>query len=144
MNRELVLPAGADRDEWLALRRTGLGGSDVAAIVGLDPYKSPFSIWFDKKYGDDTDSAGESAEIGNVLEDIVARTAAARQGVRIRNTGTWRSKERPWQLANPDRLIVGTPGIFEVKTRAGAAPTSGRTAPSSPNRCSCSASTTST
>ena len=35
-------------DEWLALRRTGIGGSDAGAIMGVSPYKGAFSVWADK------------------------------------------------------------------------------------------------
>src|SRR5690606_37257359 len=36
------------RDEWLELRRKGIGGSDAAAIVGLDRYRSAFDVYADK------------------------------------------------------------------------------------------------
>lgn len=39
---------GAGRQEWLEWRRKGIGGSDVAAIIGESPWQSPWSIWADK------------------------------------------------------------------------------------------------
>ena len=36
------------REEWLARRRSGIGGSDVAAVLGLSPWKSPRQVWLDK------------------------------------------------------------------------------------------------
>ena len=36
------------RDKWLELRRQGIGGSDAAAIMGLNPWKTPMDIWLEK------------------------------------------------------------------------------------------------
>ena len=40
--------AGMDRQEWLKLRKEGIGGSDAGAICGLNPYASPMSVYQDK------------------------------------------------------------------------------------------------
>ena len=37
-----------ERDEWLKLRKEGIGGSDAGAICGLNPYASPMSVYQDK------------------------------------------------------------------------------------------------
>ena len=37
-----------DRQKWLEMRRTGIGGSDAAVVVGLNKYRSLFSLWMDK------------------------------------------------------------------------------------------------
>ena len=37
-----------DRLEWLQWRRQGLGASDAAAVAGLSPYATPYSVWADK------------------------------------------------------------------------------------------------
>ena len=37
-----------ERDKWLAVRQSGIGGSDAAAAIGLNPYKSPLSLWMEK------------------------------------------------------------------------------------------------
>ena len=34
--------------EWLAFRKTGLGGSDAAAILGLSPFKTNVEVWEEK------------------------------------------------------------------------------------------------
>ena len=38
----------ASREEWLALRRGYIGGSDAAAVVGLSPYVTPYQVWAEK------------------------------------------------------------------------------------------------
>ena len=35
--------------EWMDMRKSGIGGSDASAILGLSPWKSPMDIWLDKK-----------------------------------------------------------------------------------------------
>lgn len=37
------------RDEWLRLRQRSIGGSEAAVVLGLNPYKSPFTLYHDKK-----------------------------------------------------------------------------------------------
>ncbi|MCC8026548.1 MAG: YqaJ viral recombinase family protein [Clostridium sp.] len=36
------------REEWLKLRKTGIGGADAGAICGLNPYSSSMSVHQDK------------------------------------------------------------------------------------------------
>lgn len=45
---KLVKTQELTRDDWLAVRRTGIGSSDAAAAVGLNPYMSPLELWLDK------------------------------------------------------------------------------------------------
>ena len=37
-----------DRDQWLEVRKGGIGSSDAAAAVGLNPYKSQLELWLEK------------------------------------------------------------------------------------------------
>lgn len=39
---------GLTRADWLKLRRRGIGGSDVAAILGLSKWRTPLEVWQDK------------------------------------------------------------------------------------------------
>ena len=36
------------REQWLALRKKGIGGSDAAAVCGMNRYKGPLDIYLDK------------------------------------------------------------------------------------------------
>ena len=44
----LVDTKGLDREAWLDVRKGGIGSSDAAAAVGLNPYKSPLELWLEK------------------------------------------------------------------------------------------------
>ena len=42
----------ANREEWLAARKKGIGGSDASALLGLNPYSSPLRVYLDKIVGE--------------------------------------------------------------------------------------------
>ena len=37
-----------NREEWLSLRKNYIGGSDAGAVLGMNPYKSAYSLWAEK------------------------------------------------------------------------------------------------
>lgn len=109
-------------EEWREERRKGIGGSDVAAIMGLSAYKSPFQVYVEKTEGlSDDISDKPSVYWGNVLEPVVADEYARRHPETevIVPDFMLRSKDRPWAQASLDRVIVdpelGT-GVLEIKT----------------------------
>lgn len=115
----------ADRETWLQVRRTGIGSSDMAAVLGMSKYRSELDVWADKTGATalDTDDAGEAARWGNLLEDIVAREWAHRRGdVAVRRIGTVANVDRRHLICDLDRLVVGCPDhkrcALEVKTRS--------------------------
>ena len=109
------------REEWLEQRRIGIGGSDVSAIMGLNAYKSPLSVYLDK-IGESPleDTASESAFWGTQLEDVIAQHYSEKNGVKIRrNNHILIHPEYPWMIANIDReAFSDTRGHYgiEVKT----------------------------
>lgn len=115
---KLASTAEKSREEWLELRRGGLGGSDAGAIMGFNPYKGPFGVYINKKMGYDEDlSNKESVYWGTVLEDVVAKEFERRTGKKVRRVNAiLQSKEHPFMLANLDREIVGEDAILECKT----------------------------
>ena len=108
--------------EWVEARRGGLGGSEGASVVGLSPWRSRWRLWQEKAGNLDPDRTDSTRlRMGRFLEAAVVAEAEHR-GLRMRRTGMWRNIERPWQLAEPDRLLVATrrgmtpTGVFEAKT----------------------------
>lgn len=103
------------RVEWLELRRTGIGSSDCSAVLGMGKYGSPFSVWADKtgktKPADET----EAMLWGTLLEPVIRAELAARLDVEIVECPTLRSLIRPWQLYNPDGLILAANALVEIK-----------------------------
>jgi len=94
------------RDEWLAARRTGIGGSDIAAILGLSPWRTPLDVYRDKVEGAEQRET-EAMRWGLLLEDVIAREYALRTGVRIqRINDLLRATGRDWAIASLDRVII--------------------------------------
>lgn len=121
------------RSEFLLRRRYGIGGSDVAAIMGLSPWKTPLDVYFAKAgetQPDDTMS--EPAYWGTVLEDVVAQEFSKRANVKVQRVNQQlRHPQHEWMVANIDRaiitpgsrvrlgdngLLLGADGILECKT----------------------------
>lgn len=112
-----------DREPWLAARKTGVGASDVAAILGLSPWKSPFSLYMEitgqVSSEERSPEAVERMSWGVRLEASIAEEYASRTGTDIKLCG-WllRSKKYPAILATPDFVefdVEGRPSILEVK-----------------------------
>lgn len=107
-----------DHEKWLQVRNTGIGGSDAASIIGMNPWKGPYELWLEKtgqKEPEDI-STREAVHFGTELESLVAREFEARTGKRVRKFGTVRDREEPFLLANVDRMIVGDDAGLECKT----------------------------
>lgn len=105
------------REEWLENRMKGIGGSDAGAILGLNPYKSPFYLWCEKTGRITNDIDNEAMRQGRDLEDYVARRWMEATGKKVHKSGfSYQSKEHPYMLANVDRLVVGENAGLECKT----------------------------
>lgn len=108
---------GLGRENWLRLRKTGIGGSDAGAICGLNPYASPMSVYLDKTSDDVSDEDNEAMRQGRDLEDYVARRFMEESGLKVRRSNMmYRNKEHPFMLADVDRLVVGQDTGLECKT----------------------------
>ena len=116
MSGEIRKIKTASHEEWLALRRQYIGGSDAAAVVGLNPFSSPYSLWAEKT-GRVPGFAGNLAtEVGTYLEDFVAQKFAA-TGKKVRRVNrSFLNSDFPWAIANIDRDVVGEDAGLEIKT----------------------------
>jgi putative phage-type endonuclease len=117
MYKKIFDSKNATREEWLKVRKLGLGGSDMAAVLGLSPWRSPIDVWLDKTSDTVEEKESEPMYWGNVLEEVVAQEFAKRSGYKVRNNNfTLQSEEYPYLLANIDREIVGIDAGLECKT----------------------------
>jgi len=123
----LIATKELPREDWLAVRKQGIGSSDAAAAVGLNPYKSQLELWLEKTGRDGnlpkTDPHDEESPAywGNLLEPIVAAHYSKRTGHRVRRINAVLQHPDPdkgWMLANIDREVIGTGEvqILECKT----------------------------
>ncbi len=102
--------------EQLLMRKTGVGGSDAAGIVGLSKYATPLDVYLSKT----TDVVKETTEAmtrGNVLEPFVKSLFEKETGWSVYDhPKTERHAERPYMLANLDGLLPAEQAIVEFKT----------------------------
>jgi putative phage-type endonuclease len=112
----LANTVGMSRDEWRRIRRQGIGGSDLPAILGLSPYSTPAEVWA-QKVGLYEPEETPAMRRGQALEDAVARLWASEEDRPIRRVqAVLQSRHDPLMLANPDRVATRPEELVEVKT----------------------------
>lgn len=117
----------ADRDAWLARRRSGLGGSDVAGVLGLSPWESPYSIWRSKVTETPGKDVTDAMEFGTRSEPMLGKWFEDRAGLWVRGEQTeCTHPEHPWMKCTVDGFVfewrddftdlAGALGVAEWKT----------------------------
>lgn len=116
------------REEWLKHREQGIGSSEVATILGLNPWETPYQLWRRKKGLDAPKEENFAMRAGHYLEDAVSLFWHDETGRDIikRSATDWliRSTDKPYMQVSPDRTywLTGQPhndrnkGILECKT----------------------------
>jgi len=95
---------------WYERRRRGVTASEIAAVLGLSPWCSPFTLHMRKQGLVEEQPDTERMELGRELEAIVLRMFARRHPeLAVGKGGLYRSTARPWQLATPDGLAYDNP-----------------------------------
>jgi putative phage-type endonuclease len=106
-----------DRQEWLAQRRTGIGGSDVAGILGLSRWKSPLDVYLDKTGEAASTAETEPMRWGTLLEPVILAEFSRRTGVTVEKPrDIIRDPGFPWMLASLDGWAPELEAVVEVKT----------------------------
>ena len=112
-----VSTKGMTREKWLELRRGSLGGSDAAAVLGVNPYASPYSVWAEKTGRVPDKPDNEAMRLGRDLEDYVAVRWQEKTGKKTRRVNAMMYNPAiPFAHANLDRWVVGENAGLECKT----------------------------
>ena len=99
-------------EQWLELRRTGIGGSDSGAVMRMNPYSSRFMVALDK-YGkvppkEETDAMRHGKRMEPILRREFVDIFRESTGLTVEiyeSPWMYRSKIYPWMLANIDGVI---------------------------------------
>lgn len=103
-------------EEWLEERKKSLGGSDVGAVLGMNTYSSPYTVWAEKTGKLPPFEGNEWTRLGNDLEHYVAQRFSEASGFKLVNdSATWRNDKYPHLHANFDRKVVGMKAGVECK-----------------------------
>lgn len=117
-----------NRDTWLEARKQGIGGSEAAAVLGVNPYVSPLSLYCRKQGLMPETEDNERMRWGRQLEQAIAEDYELETGRKLHDPGSftiYTSTEYPWMIATIDRMIVEADdqddhGVLQIKTaRAG-------------------------
>lgn len=99
----------------LELRKTGLGSSDIAAVVGLNRFRSPLDVYEEKAGLKPGFEGNEFTYWGTAIEPVIADRYEQEEGVELVECDTLVHPDHPFALATPDRAVVGQPTLVEIK-----------------------------
>lgn len=119
MNKNLVKisTVGMPHEDWLAYRTRSIGGSDAAAIVGLNKWATPYSVWAEKLGKLPPVEDNEAMRQGRDLEDYVAQRFTEATGKKVRRENhIILNPDYPFAHANVDRMVIGEDAGLECKT----------------------------
>lgn len=100
-------------------RHKYIGGSDIAAIMGMSRWKTPLKLWAEKtqKLPMADLSNIEAVELGTDLEEFVAQKFSQKTGKAVRRAPKeYTHKDYPYMHAHIDRLVTGSEELLECKT----------------------------
>lgn len=121
---EVLVPDTASHDQWLIGRGLGIGGSEVAALVGASQWSNAFQVFREKSQGWHAPEfeGNPATEWGHRLEDAVTTKAAEELGLVARTGGgLWQHRQYPVAIVTPDRIATRrrswrAEGVIEAKT----------------------------
>lgn len=107
-----------DKKDWLEKRKRGIGGSDVAAICGLSPYKTPLQVWEEKRSAMVQDHDNDAMFWGRTLEPVIRQRYSDVTGRPVKlPTEILTHPIHPFILGNIDGFTDDRRGV-EIKTTA--------------------------
>ena len=112
-----ISTVGMPHEVWLEHRQKSIGGSDASAILGMNTYCSPYTVWADKLGKLPPKEDNEAMRLGRDLEDYVAKRFTEETGKKVRRENNIIiNPDYPYAHANVDRMVVGEEAGLECKT----------------------------
>jgi putative phage-type endonuclease len=101
--------------EQLAARRKYLGSSDTAAVLELDPYRSPSDVWMDKTGRAEPFAGNDATERGNLMEPMLVTFAERKLGLKLHRNQFLHGRTG-CLCANIDAMSLDPSAVIEAKT----------------------------
>lgn len=108
--------------EQLAIRSKGIGASEIAAVVGIDPFRTAFDVWALKTNAVEKPPEEVWQRRGHLLEPVIAAMYQERHPERVLlmpSPATMVSPAYSWMLATPDRVVTApdSESLLEAKSK---------------------------
>ena len=104
-------------EQWLEERKKTIGGSEIGAILGMNPWQSAYSLWAERTGRIPSFDGNMATKVGTFLEEFVARLFEEESGKKVQRTNfIYRNDRYEGLHASPDRLLVGEDAGLEIKT----------------------------
>lgn len=103
--------------DWLETRKQGISGTEISAIVGLNPWSSSYDVWLDKTGQSEPFEPNEAMEWGTILEPLIAQKLCDKTGKRFILNGPqcWQDMKHELRVCTPDGFFED-PEAGEIKT----------------------------
>ena len=113
-----------DREAWLKNRTRGIGGSDISAVVGLNPYKTNVDLWREKTGQIIPEDISEKPYVkyGTQAEPLLRelfKLDFPQYAVDYVENNSFTNSKYPWAVASLDGWLTdenGRRGVWECKT----------------------------
>ena len=114
----------SNREEWLQNRKNGIGGSDISAVIGCNPYKTNHDLWLEKTGQITPDDISDKAciQYGHDAEPLLRelfKLDYPEMKVEYIDNNCFINEKYPWARASLDGWLTdsdGRKGILEIKT----------------------------
>lgn len=124
MNNNVIVTRNITREDWLKSRQSGIGASDAACIMGLNPWKTNHDLWMEKtgRIIPKDISNSPAVQYGNDAEPLLRELFALdfpEYTVYYDAFGMFAQPEYPWLFATLDGYFTtpdGQDGVLEIKT----------------------------
>ena len=117
MPKKIINTKKISHEEWLELRKRGLGGTDASVCVNMNPYSSLITLYADKKGLSSSKPDNEAMRLGRDLEQYVSERFMEATGKKVINDNfMYQDDEHDFMFADIDRKVVGENAGFEAKT----------------------------
>lgn len=122
MSYKPIIIRPKSHDAWLKARESGIGASEVSAVVGLNPWETPYSLWLRKTHQVPPVEENDAMRRGHYLEDAVVQWWMHETGEQVIKASAadviYAHPDFPYMRVTPDRIVKGRKKLLEVKSTA--------------------------
>ena len=94
-------------EDTIRLRASGIGGSDIGAIMGLSRFRTAYDVFLEKTGQKAAEADNVAMHWGNILEDVVAKEYQATSGRKVQRINQMmRHPDYDFVIGNIDRAVV--------------------------------------